>query len=410
MKLTRFERDPAADDIFVEAALVEICGDRQPPDPRRVLAATPAQRAAAAVRLASARRQLHRGAHRRLLLVAALLAGVALTALAWPWPEHAATGVDRRDVQVAASDAFQPFVDRFHRVMPWRPTALRDAAVRRQVAPLAIPVLRQIDDYLLGDADAERRARLLPEFRIYALTLGDEQAQQRVQQQGAAAARMLTAAAAAICAADAPARQTALQQLRQLLAAGSDLAMPVVRVLLIAGDLEADEATRLAEAAVDPAVAARLTQAAQWASKDPRRLLGAPFAISGKQLGGGELSSQQLRGKVVLVHFWASTERACDYALPDILRLRIRHPDTDLAIVGVSCDSEPQQLCDYLLQHPEVCWPQLYDAQHPGWHQLAASLGVHTLPRVFLIDRHGVLRSVDAQDNLAAEVQRLVRR
>ena len=426
MKPTHPPRANDVDLVFVEAALREICGARTPPDPSGVLQADGARRAAAARNLDEAARLLRRHpARRRLWAAAALLAVAAGTALAWPWSRAAAPGAtapllwsqSAGDVVAApqpqASREFTAYLDRFHQVMPQRPTTLRDAAARRRIAPVALPLLRQIDDFLQQRGDGEPSGRQSQfEFRIYALALGDAVMRERVQQltqTDANTAALLFAAADLIRAGDAAERAAALHQLQGPLRRDSPAGRAAVRCLCIAGDLGADEAAVLAAAAADPGLAASLRDAADWAAKDPRQRLGAPLVLQGTGLDGSELSSADLRGKVVLVHFWTSTARTCDFALPEILRLRIKYPATDLAILGVSCDGDPQALHDFLTHHPELCWPQFYDADQPGWHALARSLGVHAVPRVFLIDRNGVLRSVDAQDNLAAEVQRLVR-
>lgn len=427
MSRSRQPRDRRADGLFVQAALRELCGGRTPPAAERVLAADAERRAQASRNLDAARRLLARNPVRRLFWPAAallLLAGGA--ALAWPaghaardravapllWSQSA-TELAGEGAATGPSARYQEFLDRFHRVMPRRPTELRDVAARRRIAPVALPVLRQIDEFLQQRAEAEPSGRSAQaEFRIYALALGDDWTRARVQQLAAtdpAAAALLGAAAELIAADGAVARAAALRRLQALLAAPSPFADAAVRCVAIAGGLDAVEAASLAEAAADPRLATRLRELADWAARDPRQLLGQPLVVEGSSLAGGRCSTADLRGRVVAVHFWSSSSVQCDFALPQLLALRIRHPDSELAILGVSCDADPQALREHLQRHPEIGWPQLYDLGQPGWHALARKLGVSAVPRVFLLDRRGVLRSVDAQDDLTAAVERLLR-
>lgn len=175
----------------------------------------------------------------------------------------------------------------------------------------------------------------------------------------------------------------------------------------VTGDLSADEARSLAAAALDPAQARRLQLVAELAESSPRRLLGQSLDLDGRRLDGEEFSIRALRGKVVLVCFWATWCQPSLRALPKITAVAERHRDA-LATVGVSCDHSRAALTKFLLDHPAIDWPQLFDERRSGWHELAFVNGVRTIPSVFLIDRDGRVRDVDALDDLDAAVQRLI--
>ncbi len=421
-------RDPSADEAFLEIALSEICAGEEPSDATRVLDAPPERRAAAAAAVDAVAVEARSRAGQRIWLAAAIV--VVGSAIAWAASRLAtserpaeaqhsgwvASSADAARTEPAPSSAatdaqLTDFLDRFHRVMPRQPIALRDPLVRRNVAPTAVPVLRQINAFLSEHREERRFRSVLREFTIYALALGDEVADARVRDLAKSdpiEAGLLRAVAELIAAPDAQARHAALTSFERLLAEPSDAAPSAVRCALIAADLTATEATALARAACDPQLAANLDKAAGWAAKDPRKLLGQPLVLEGKLANGERFSTASMRGRVVIVHFWASWSVRCDYALPDVLRARVKFLDKGVSVVGVSCDRDPATLKDYLEKHPEMSWPQLFDAEHPGWHALATSLGVNLIPRVFLIDRDGIVRSVDAQEDLLAEVARLV--
>ena len=59
----------------------------------------------------------------------------------------------------------------------------------------------------------------------------------------------------------------------------------------------------------------------------------------------------------------------------------------------MSCDSDIDQLKNFLAIEPEMTWPQLFEP-NTQWHPEAERFGIKAIPAVFLIDRKGVLRSV----------------
>lgn len=250
-----------------------------------------------------------------------------------------------------------------------------------------------------------------PEFTIYALVLGDADTRARVDAEargGRATARILQAAAAVITADDETSRGAALDRVMADLREPSDEVRGAVTCLLTAADLSAEEALRLAGATADEALARRLRIGAELADGGPQRLVGKPFELAGRLHTGEPFSSASLRGKVVLVFFWASWCGPCATALPEVVAVARRHAGEGLAVVGVSCDHDREDLARFLAAHPEVTWPQLFDATQPGWHELAFWSGVRAVPRTFLVDRRGILREIHTRGDLERLVRKLL--
>lgn len=400
-------RDPEADDRWLDQCLHEELGGARPPDFSArfvqvdlVAAAT----AAALVDAACHEVAPQRGVARWLLLAAAMLiTGLGGYWLGGTWLAANDTSAEPHPVQTARA-----LLDEFHRCMPTRPERLRQVEVRQRCAPEALPVIRRILDYDRDHPDEVAFGARAVEFVVYALALGDPTLladyRRRAGDVDADAALLV---ARAITAADAHQREAALTAFAALLAKGFPTATGLVQGLAIAGDLSADEARSLAAAALDPAQARRLQLVAELAESSPRRLLGQSLDLDGRRLDGEEFSIRALRGKVVLVCFWATWCQPSLRALPKITAVAERHRDA-LATVGVSCDHSRAALTKFLLDHPAIDWPQLFDERRSGWHELAFVNGVRTIPSVFLIDRDGRVRDVDALDDLDAAVQRLI--
>ncbi|MFT4023717.1 MAG: thioredoxin-like domain-containing protein [Flavihumibacter sp.] len=119
------------------------------------------------------------------------------------------------------------------------------------------------------------------------------------------------------------------------------------------------------------------------------------------QFTGPAFSLAALKGKVVLVDFWASWCKACRYDNHSLAPVYNRYRDKGFEIVGISVD------------HDSTAWQNAIRADGIGWRQFnengkwnratAGAWGVKLLPTSFLIDKQGKVISIDPS---AAELQR----
>jgi thiol-disulfide isomerase/thioredoxin len=58
------------------------------------------------------------------------------------------------------------------------------------------------------------------------------------------------------------------------------------------------------------------------------------------------------KGRPLIVNFWATWCGPCLQELPLLLDLRNAHPESELGIIGISLDYDPQVLVDYLEKKP----------------------------------------------------------
>jgi len=106
------------------------------------------------------------------------------------------------------------------------------------------------------------------------------------------------------------------------------------------------------------------------------------FARTG--LSGSKVTLSGLRGKVVLLNFWATWCAPCREEMPAFSRWQRTYGARGLQIIGVSMDDEPGSVTQMLAQHP-VSYPIVM-----GDAKLAASFGgVLGLPLSYLIDAQG---------------------
>lgn len=396
------DRDLDADDLFVDHCLHQELGRRGPPDLADRIAAAPADRfaaAAAKVDRAAAAAAVRPWARLAGVLAAILVGSVAL----WLGLGGGAPRL------LAVDERGQQLVDDFHRAMPSHPVLLRDERQRVAVAPQALPVLRAIRAHHAANPGETLFGTRILEFEVYALELGDAALREELQQRAAAGDRgaATALAAAQLAVGDGALRAAALTELGGHLQARPDLAASVVRVLSTA-DLTREEARRIGEALADSGLRRDLLREVDLAANGPRRLLGQRLELFGRLLDDRLFSTATLRGKVVLVCYWASWCRPCLDVLAEIRRVQARHPE--LEVVAVSCDHDYAALRACLDAHHDPRWIQFFDRRRPGWHEFALAEGIGVVPFLLLLDREGIVREVDPRANLESAVQQQLAR
>jgi len=109
-----------------------------------------------------------------------------------------------------------------------------------------------------------------------------------------------------------------------------------------------------------------------------------PFTIT--DVDGRSMSSSSLRGKVVLVNFWATWCPPCRAEIPDLVKLQERYRDK-LVILGVSEDEIPPEQVKAFAANMKVNYVEAMTT--PELRKIFR--GVSALPTTFVIDREGKL-------------------
>ena len=106
-------------------------------------------------------------------------------------------------------------------------------------------------------------------------------------------------------------------------------------------------------------------------------------------LGGTTLSSQQLRGKVVLVEFWATSCTTCVGEMPNMVKTYDTFAPKGFDLVAVSMDYDnPQYVKNFATSGPDGALPFPVAMDRSG--AVAKAFGnVRLTPTSFLIDRSG---------------------
>ncbi|MBC3541560.1 redoxin domain-containing protein [Rufibacter sediminis] len=123
---------------------------------------------------------------------------------------------------------------------------------------------------------------------------------------------------------------------------------------------------------------------------------------------GPEIALTSLRGKYVLIDFWASWCGPCRQENPNVVRMYNKYKDKGFEIFGVSLDQDRGKWLK-AIENDKLTWPHVSDLK--GWESSAAALyGITAIPQTVLLDKEGKiiaknLRGAALEEKLASLLQ-----
>jgi len=121
---------------------------------------------------------------------------------------------------------------------------------------------------------------------------------------------------------------------------------------------------------------------------------------------GQRVSLDDLKGKVLLIDFWATWCAPCKEALPRIRQIAKKFQGQPLVIMSVSLDEDEKKWKDFVGKN-QMTWPQYRDGGFTG--PIATLFGVHAIPQTFTIDSDGVLQDSHIGDEaIEGKLKKLV--
>ena len=151
--------------------------------------------------------------------------------------------------------------------------------------------------------------------------------------------------------------------------------------------------------------AGRLAEAAKGKLKN-MEALGNPVAIAFEAVDGRKVDVAKMKGKVVLIDFWATWCGPCVAELPNVKRAYDKLHSKGFEIVGISLDSKESALRRFVKKE-EMPWPQYFDGK--GWkNSISTAHGIRSIPAMWLVDKEGNLADLNARADLEGKVEELL--
>jgi len=137
-----------------------------------------------------------------------------------------------------------------------------------------------------------------------------------------------------------------------------------------------------------------------------RARMAPPFEVVATN--GQKISLDDLKGKVVLIDFWATWCQPCREALPHMREIAKKFQDQPLVVLSVSLDDDEEKWRDFVAKN-EMTWLQYRDGGFKG--PIATTFGVQAIPHTFTIDADGVLQDEHIGDaSIEGKLKKLLAR
>ena len=121
---------------------------------------------------------------------------------------------------------------------------------------------------------------------------------------------------------------------------------------------------------------------------------------------GTPVDISKMRGKVVLVDFWAVWCHSCMEGMPETIAAYKKYHDKGFEIIGISLDDKKDLMLN-TIKAKEMTWPEYYDGKNFE-NVISTSFGINAIPQLWLVNKKGMIVDPNATGHLDEAVAKLL--
>jgi thiol-disulfide isomerase/thioredoxin len=125
-------------------------------------------------------------------------------------------------------------------------------------------------------------------------------------------------------------------------------------------------------------------------------LVGNEMQIKGKTMDGKDFDLRDLKGKVVLVDFWATWCGPCIAEMPHIKAMHAKYNPQGFEVIAISLDASEPPVRQFMA-NKDIPWPCIFNGAGKESLGLTEEYGVMAIPLAILVDRDGRVVSLNAR-------------